>query len=477
MSIIFYHVFLFLYKTGIRLVSPWNRKARLWLDGRRDLFGQMRESLGRKSDTGRAEGRGGADGEERGQTGGGERGQTDRNPVIWMHCASLGEFEQGRPVLEELRRERPECRIVLSFFSPSGYTAKKDYAGADHIFYLPLDGLRNARTFIDLVRPDLVLWVKYDYWYYYLVELKKRRIPVLLVSGVFRADQPFFRWYGRLHRYMLDCFTHMFVQTEMSRQLLARLRFTDKVSVSGDTRFDRVITIAQGGEPLPLIAAFCGSRPVVVAGSTWAEDEEELDHYANTHPDLRFILAPHEISEDRLREIERLFRHAVRYSVWESDGRKSDRRPRQGGVGGPGGTGGRAAGPLVGQGGWPEPNVLIIDNIGMLSRLYRYATITYVGGGFGDDGVHNVLEAAVYGKPVVFGPVIEKYIEAVELVESGGGLIIDSALEAEKVFNRLFEHPEECKETGDAAQAYVYSRKGATDRIVRFIQENRLLTI
>ena len=431
MSIIFYHVFLFLYKIGIRLISPWNRKAKLWLDGRRGLFEQMRAEMGdaQRSDGGHS-----------------------KYPVIWMHCASLGEFEQGRPVIEGLRQVLPECRIVLSFFSPSGYTTKKDYAGADHIFYLPLDSPRNARTFIDLVQPDIVLWVKYDYWYYFLVELKKRKIPLLLISGVFRPDQPFFKWYGRLHRYMLECFTHLFVQTEASRSLLKRLRLTDRVTVSGDTRFDRVIDIALAGEPLPLIAGFCGNRPVVVAGSTWEEDEEELDHYANTHPELRFIVAPHEIGEDRMREIERLFRHAVRYSVLEKYG------------------------PVRGQGAWPEPNVLIIDNIGMLSRLYRYATIAYVGGGFGDDGVHNVLEAAVYGKPVVFGPVIEKYIEAVELVEGGGGLIIDSALEAEKVFNRLLQNPEECREAGAAAKDYVYSKRGATERIIKYIQENRLLT-
>jgi 3-deoxy-D-manno-octulosonic-acid transferase len=462
MSIIFYHVFLFLYKAGIRLISPWNRKAKLWLEGRRGLFEQMRVDFA---------------------------GKKEKSPVIWMHCASLGEFEQGRPVLEGLRQVLPECRIVLSFFSPSGYTTRKGYTGADHIVYLPLDGPGNARAFIDLVKPDIVLWVKYDYWYYFLAELKKRKIPVLLISGVFRPDQPFFRWYGRLHRYMLECFTHLFVQTEASRVLLERLRLTDRVTVSGDTRFDRVITIAEAGEPLPLIAAFCSGKPVIVAGSTWEEDEEELDHYANTHPELRFILAPHEIGEDRMREIERLFRHAVRYSVWEKGGappvrRKPDERPGQRGGSR---TGAQDSGaPTVrresparagtGLSAWPEPNVLIIDNIGMLSRLYYYATIAYVGGGFGDDGVHNVLEAAVYGKPVVFGPVIEKYIEAVELVEGGGGLIIDSALEAEKVFNRLLLNPEECQEAGAAAKGYVYSKRGATERIITYIQENRLLT-
>jgi len=433
MSIIFYHVFLLLYRTGIRLISPWNRKAKLWLEGRKDIFERMRAELA---------------------TAAGKAG-----PVIWMHCASLGEFEQGRPVLEELRRRSPDCRIVLSFFSPSGYTTRKDYKGADHVFYLPLDSSRNARQFIDLVKPDIVLWVKYDYWYYFLGELKKRSIPTLLISGIFREDQPFFKWYGRLHRYMLECFTHLFVQTEASRVLLQRLRLTENVSVSGDTRFDRVIEIAAGGEPLPVIEAFCGQRRVIVAGSTWEEDEEELDHFANTHPDLRFIVAPHEISEARLQEVERLFRHSVRYSVLA----------RVGAV--------PAAGrDVAGRGVWPEANVLIIDNIGMLSRLYRYASITYVGGGFGDDGVHNVLEAAVYGKPVVFGPVIEKYIEAVELTDCGGGLIIDSALEAEKVFNRLLQNIQELKETGEASYRYVQSKKGATQKIVLFIYEKRLLT-
>ena len=434
MSIFLYHIFLWLYKIGIRLVSPWNVKARAWLDGREGIFGRMEAEL--KSDAG----------VPATDEGGGQ--------VIWMHCSSLGEFEQGRPVLEELRRAAPGARIVLTFFSPSGYTAKKGYPGADHIFYLPLDGLRNARRFIDLVKPTLVLWVKYDYWYYFLVELKRRKIPALLISGVFRPDQPFFRWYGRLHRYMLECFTHLFVQTEVSKGLLRRLISPDNVTVSGDTRFDRVIEIAGETARMAEVEAFCGNLPVIVAGSTWEEDEEEMDHYANTHPEVRFILAPHEISEDRLAEVERLFRHCVRYSSWVSNGGASK----------------------VARPGWPEPNVLLIDNIGMLAKLYRFATVAYVGGGFGDDGVHNVLEAAVYGKPVVFGPVIEKYAEAVELTESGGGIVIDSALEAERVFDRLLRDGQEREEAGKASRDYVHSRKGATRRILFFIQEKRLLT-
>ena len=425
MSIIFYHVFLWIYRLGIGLISPWNKKAKSWLEGRKGLFPRMQAALGKTPDS-------------------------EKHPTIWMHCSSLGEFEQGRPVIERLRIQSPHCRIIVSFFSPSGYEARKSYKGADHIFYLPLDSRKNARAFIDLIKPDLVIWIKYDYWYYFLVELKKREIPTLLVSGVFRPGQPFFKWWGRLHRYMLECFTHLFVQTETSRQLLAELGFTGNVSISGDTRFDRVIEIAEHREELPAIEAFCQGGTVIVAGSTWDEDEEELDHFANTHPNIRFIIAPHQIEEPRLKEVERLFRNKVRYSDWVK------------------GT------PLAP--GRQAPNVLIIDNIGMLSRLYQYATITYVGGGFGDDRVHNVLEAAVYGKPVVFGPVIEKYVEAVELVDCGGGIVIDSALEAESVFRRLLTDEEEYEHVCQASRSYVYSKRGATDQIVHYIQEKRLFT-
>jgi 3-deoxy-D-manno-octulosonic-acid transferase len=473
LSIIFYHVFLLLYKTGIWLVAPWNRKARLWLEGRKGLFRRMKEDLAV------------GDGATGGISVGGMAQSRDdaagaKYPIIWMHCSSLGEFEQGRPVLERLRQQTPECRIVLTFFSPSGFEIKKKYKGADHVFYLPLDSRSHARQFIDLVKPTLVLWVKYDYWYYFLVELKRRNIPVLLISGVFRGDQPFFKWYGRLHRYMLECFIHLFVQTETSKRLLGKLGLSQQVSVSGDTRFDRVIEIAEGGEPLPLIGAFCGNHTVIVAGSTWEEDEEEIDHYANTHPEIRFLVAPHEIDEDRLREVEHLFRHSIRYSVWEQQagggGKMSPQGRKSIKSGSPAG-GSPAGGSASGGSGWPEPNVLIIDNIGMLSRLYKYATITYVGGGFGDDGVHNVLEAAVYGKPVLYGPVIEKYREAVELTESGGGIVIDSALEVEKVFTRLLTNPAECRETGEASRNYVYSQKGATERIINYISMQKMLGI
>jgi 3-deoxy-D-manno-octulosonic-acid transferase len=324
-----------------------------------------------------------------------------------------------------------------------------------------LDSKASARKFINIVQPDLVVWIKYEYWYYYLTVLKKKSIPLLLVSGIFRKDQPFFKWYGRLHWYMLESFNHLFVQTPASKQLLGTIGFSNNVSISGDTRFDRVAQIAEQFKPIDPISKFCGDSDVVVAGSTWQEDEEELDHYANTYPEIKFIIAPHEIDEVHLKEIEKLFKHSIRFSKLPSRSQSGDSpvpipRNRQLNT--------------------PPPNTLIIDNIGMLSKLYKYATITYIGGGFGDDGVHNVLEAAVYGKPVVFGPVYDKYIEAVELVQQGGAFVINTALELEKTFDDLLSDTSAYQAGSEAARNYVYKNKGATDRVMQYIQENRLLT-
>jgi 3-deoxy-D-manno-octulosonic-acid transferase len=387
-----------------------------------------------------------------------------------MHCASLGEFEQGRPVIEQLQLHPAysNTQFLITFFSPSGYEVRKNYEGADMICYLPMDSAANARQFLDMVKPDLVLWVKYEYWYYYITEIHKRNIPLLLISGIFRENQPFFKWHGGLHRKMLQCFTQLFVQTEDSKERLDTLGIpldppskggqgglgaggiSENITVSGDTRFDRVIAIAEKWEPVQLVEEFCKDHPVIVAGSTWPEDEEELDHYANTHPELRFIIAPHEISEDHLKDIEKLFKNTVRYSQIDP--------PSKGG-----------------KGDLYLPNVLIIDNIGMLSSLYKYATITYVGGGFGDDGIHNVLEAAVYGKPVVYGPEYDKYREAVELIEAGGAFSINNALELETVLNNLVQKKTFCEQAGKASKNYVYTQRGATDSVVRYIQEKRLL--
>ena len=372
-----------------------------------------------------------------------------------MHCASLGEFEQGRPVFEKILDEYPNCKGVITFFSPSGFEATRQYQRAVQILYLPLETRHAASRFIDSLNPSLVIWVKYEYWYHYLKILQERKIPALLISATFRNTQPFFKWYGSLHRKMLRSFSHLFVQTDASAELLATIGLSAITTVNGDTRFDRVTEVAAGFQEIPAISGFTGKGKVIVAGSTWLEDEEELDHFANTHPEISFIIAPHEIHPSRIRELKQLFKKSITYSdylqlVQNDPERLASLREKY--------------------------NTLIIDNIGMLSRLYRYATIAYVGGGFGEEGVHNVLEAAVYGRPVVFGPVFNRYMEAIELLEEGGAYTIETALELEKVFNDLLHDETLYMATAKAAKIYVYSKRGATEVILRFIQEKRLLT-
>lgn len=410
------NIIILLLAVAIRIASIWNIKARLWLKGRKNLLERVSIAL-----------------------------KTNNRPVIWMHNASLGEFEQGRFLIESIRKIYPGYCIIVTFFSPSGYEVMKNYKGADFIFYLPEPTSSNAKKFIQLLEPKLVLWIKYDYWYHYLHELKKRGTPVLLISAIFHRRHSFFKWYGPLYAKMLRCFTWLFVQDEASVELLTNIGIRN-VSVSGDTRFDRVADIAENFEEVTMIREFTGNAPVIVAGSTWPEDEEEIDHYANTHPEIKFIIVPHEIVEDHLEDIEKLFKHTIRYSGLLQN--KTDHT---------------------------NFNTLIIDNIGMLSRLYKYATITYVGGGFGDEGVHNILEAAVYGKPVIFGPVFNQFLEAIELLEEGAAFTVDNALDLEKTFNDLLTDNELYRECCEVAHDYVYSHKGATEKILGYIQEKRLL--
>ena len=411
MSIIFYNLFLFLFSIIIRIISPWNEKARLWIKGRK-YFPSV----------------------------------SFQEKTIWMHCASLGEFEQGRPLLEEIKKQYPSYPIALSFFSPSGYEVMKDYSGADLVFYLPIDSITNAKKLIDNLNPGLVLWVKYEYWYYYLAELKRRNVPVLLVSGIFRRTQPFFKWYGDIWKKMLGCFDQLFLQDEDSIALLNSIHLNGNIIRTGDTRFDRVITIAEKKEPVEYIDHFIGNHPVLVAGSTWEEDEIELLHFVKANPQIKFIIAPHEILEGNLVDVKKEFKNSIFYSSLTDEMKLQD-----------------------------EINVLIIDNIGMLSKLYQYADVTYVGGGFGNEGVHNVLEAAVYGKPVVIGPVYEKYTEARGLVESGGAISVNGPLELESTLNLLFNNKEVLNKISVAAKEFVYKNKGATKKIIDHIQRNRLL--
>ena len=414
MSIFFYNIFLGLYLIGVRLLSIWNPKAKLWLTGRKifPTIGNIQPGT----------------------------------PIIWMHCASLGEFEQGRPVLESVRDLYPNAKIILTFFSPSGYEVQKNYKGADHIFYLPMDSAANARKFINAINPTLVLWVKYEYWFYYLNELKKRGIPTLLISGIFREEQPFFKFYGGMWKRVLGAFTHFFVQNEASVKLLSSVDINQNVTISGDTRFDRVIAIAEKFEPIAGIEKFCGNSKVIVAGSTWEDDEAELVHYVKANPQIKFIIAPHEIGADNLRDVQKEFPNSIFYSDLQQSQEK--------GI---------------------ASNCLIIDNIGMLSRLYKYADITYVGGAFGE-GLHNILEAAVYGKPVIFGPDYDKFAEAVDLIECLAAISINNALELEEELTFLLTNADELTAASKEAKSYVYAKKGATEKIIQFIQAKRLFT-
>ena len=416
MAIFIYNIFLLLYRAGIGVASLWNNKAKLWIEGRKNIFGRLGTEL-----------------------------RTPNSKLIWFHCSSLGEFEQGRPVMENLRKQTPNSRFLLTFFSPSGFEIRKDYKGADWVFYLPLDSKANAKRFFDIVNPSLVVFVKYDYWYYYLTECKKRDIPLLLVSGIFRHDQLFFKWYGNLHRKMLNCFTHFFVQDKESFDLLKTININN-TTVAGDTRFDRVSEIAENFKPIEEIEKFCGSSQVLVAGSTWPDDEKVIKDAIASLPDLKIIIAPHEVHKEHIDQLRSIFPDPVLHSQ------------------------------LLTQNSTPtNSNTLIIDNIGMLSRLYHYATITFIGGGF-NKGIHNTLEAAVYGKPVLFGPNYKKFKEAIGLIETGGGVCVNSSTELTSQLKRLLTNKDILESNSKNSFEFVKQNKGATENILHYINANRLLT-
>jgi len=370
--------------------------------------------------------------------------------VVWMHCASLGEYEQGKPVIENILKEYPELTPVISFFSPSGYEIVKKKNVFPYVYYLPMDSFVNAQLWLKFVKPSLVLWVKYEYWYFYLQAIHRRRIPLLMVSGVYNRDQVFFKWYGGLYRKMLHTFSHFFVQNRSSKRFLASLITKEKITVSGDTRCDRVIEIANLFSRMPAIEKFIADKRSVVCGSTWEADQDIWVHYVKAHPGTRFIIAPHEIDKENIRFVKNTFANSITYSDWLQMIEINETAPQ-------------------------NINCLIIDNIGMLSKLYFYADITYVGGGFGGDGLHNILEAAVYNKPVIFGPYIYKNFEASELINAGGGISISSAIELEKVLNELFSNIGLITQKGEHAGQYVRTNAGASKRITDFIIAGKLI--
>ncbi len=359
---------------------------------------------------------------------------------VWFHAASLGEFEQGRPIMERLRADHPELKILLTFFSPSGYEVRKNYEGADIICYLPLDTICNARRFLRTIRPEMAFFIKYEFWYNYLHILRHRGVPTYSVSSIFRPNQIFFRWYAVSYRRVLRCFTHFFVQNEVSRQLLHGIGI-DQVTISGDTRFDRVLSIKEASKQLPLVETFVGKeRPMVfVAGSSWPPDEEIFIRYFNEHKAAKLIIAPHVIGEDHLSQIvSRLDGKAVRYTQATEETLK-------------------------------EARTLIIDCFGLLSSIYHYGTVSYVGGGFGV-GIHNVLEAAVWGIPVIFGPNNKRFQEAQGLIASGGGFEIIDYDDFAQLLDRLSGDTDYLQSCGQKAGAFVRKQSGATETILQGIK-------
>lgn len=376
----------------------FNQKAKLFTEGRKKVFEEISTTIN----------------------------PTDR--PIWFHFASLGEFEQGRPVLEKIRSLNSAVKIVITFFSPSGYEIRKNYPGADGIFYLPIDTARNAKKFIELVNPRMAIFTKYEFWFYYFRELNENQTPLYLISGIFRPSQPFFKWYGNFNRRILSYITHFFVQNEESVRLLNGIGIT-AVSLSGDTRFDRVFENAASPKRIEAIENFCGDKPVFIAGSSWLADEKILANFPKHYPNWKMIIAPHEVNETHIKEIEQLFPEAVKFSNLKD-----------------------------------PSSILIIDNIGMLSSLYQYAQIGYIGGGFGV-GIHNTLEAAAFGLPVIFGPKYDKFQEAKDLIAIGSAKSI--ATEAE--FLAAFEFFNTNSNASADAKNYVEKKKGATEMILATI--------
>ncbi|SMO62288.1 3-deoxy-D-manno-octulosonic acid transferase [Solitalea koreensis] len=399
-----YTISIIAYGLLIKFASLFNKKAQFFVQGRKELLKRIKNSL-----------------------------QSETRPIAWFHFASLGEFEQGRPVLEKLKKERPELAIFMTFFSPSGYEIRKDYPEADYIFYLPLDTPTNAKRFIEIVKPQLVFFTKYEYWYYYFSELKKRRIPLYMISAIFRKQQIFFRWYGGFNRSILTCVTHFFVQDKNSGHLLKSINFTNW-TVSGDTRFDRVYANSLNPKHFPVVEAFAENNQIFIAGSTWPKDDELLiELIEKTSQGWKFIIAPHEIKEDKILNLITKT-SGIRYSE------------------------------LVNNINSANAKVLIIDNIGMLSSLYSYGDIAYIGGGFSKSGIHNTIEAAVFGMPVLFGPNYQKFKEAVELVEIGAAFPVSNTQAFKQVFQELTS-PSKLKAASEKAAEYVKENTQATTTI------------
>lgn len=402
-----YNIVIYIYLIGVVIASLFSKKVRNMWRGERQAIGIIKEKM-------------------------------DPNAqYVWFHAASLGEFEQGRPLMEQLKREHPEYKILLTFFSPSGYEVRKNYEGADIITYLPLDTIMNARRFLRTIRPVMAFFIKYEFWYNYLHILKYRKVPVYSVSSIFRPEQVFFKWYGRNYGRVLHCFTHFFVQNEISQQLLAKIGINE-VTVVGDTRFDRVLQIKEAAKQLPVVEAFTDGHRTFVAGSSWQPDEDIFIPWFNAHKDWKLIIAPHVIGEDHLQQIlSKIEGKAVRYTQASAEEVR-------------------------------DAQVLIIDCFGLLSSIYHYGEVAYVGGGFGV-GIHNLPEAAVWGVPVIFGPNNQRFQEAQQLKACGGGLEINGAADFQRIMDRFDANPQQVEADGKKAGDYVKGKAGATGKVLHSV--------
>ncbi|MBP9177288.1 MAG: hypothetical protein KBF67_07275 [Flavobacteriales bacterium] len=417
-----------LYHAGIKLAAPFMPKAKRWVDGRKGLWGRLEEKA------------------------------SALQGCLWIHCASVGEFEQARPILESVQRERTGLPVLVTFFSPSGYEARMDFPGLTHVEYLPPDTAVNAQRLVALIRPKAAIFIKYEFWFHHLSALKKAHVPTFLVSAIFRPSQLFFRWFGGGHRALLRCYTHLFVQDDRSRKLLASIGI-GQVSVSGDTRFDRVKAVVDTNSSLPIVAAFqtAASYPVLVAGSTWPADDVCIAKALRTFGrPIRTLIAPHEEDVAQRDAISKNMPAPV--TLWSKvEQALAASQP-----------------PSTEPGVPPEEDLLsamtmVMDRMGFLSRVYKYADITYVGGGFGP-GIHNTLEAAAWGKPVIFGPNHQRFAEALGLIEVGAGFPVRNADEFGAVLHRLLHDQVALDAASMAAFNYVAQRTGATEKVMQGIR-------
>lgn len=410
MSLFLYNLAIALYSLAIKIAALFQQKAALFIAGRKDIFKQLNLAL-----------------------------KDEKRPIIWIHCSSLGEFEQGRSLIEMIRLNHPTHAIFLSFFSPSGYEFRKNYSGADYIFYLPIDTAKNAKQWIQIIQPSLAIFVKYEFWYHHLNQLKKNNIPTLLISAHFQPDQIFFKWYGQLFRKLLHNFQHIFVQDQSSVALLQSIQI-NSVSVAGDTRFDRAFAIAQQPKTYENIEIFKGNKKLLIVGSAWKEDIElNLKLMPLIQNEYKILLVPHEIAEENIQEILKLDPNSI--CLWESKHSEVQQKP-----------------------------IALVNSMGHLAFLYRYADIVWIGGGLGKNGIHNTIEPAVYGKAIFFGPNYKRFREAEELISNHAA----ASLSTSQQFYQAFCNSDQIYEMGMQAQSYVHQHLGATQKIYDYLVANAL---